>query len=120
MPRIRELFPVGFLAAEDLENAAEVTLTIASVKSEGVPTPPSYKEQPKVTVSFKELEARERKTGRKAQKLCLNRTNAKTIAKLYGNEVNDWTGKRITLFATTCKLGRETVPCIRVRAPEEK
>lgn len=115
MPRIRELFQHGFIAAEDIYQG-DVTLTISSVTKESVPTPPSYQPMDAVTVAFVETEEREKKTGRKAQKMVLNRTNAKTIAKLYGPEVNEWVGKRITLYATTCKLGRDTVPCIRVRA----
>lgn len=114
MPRVRELFPSGFIAAEDLYNG-DATLTISHVTQEGVPTPPSYKPVKSVTVAFAEMVAREKKTGRPPQKLKLNRTNAKTIAKLYGAEVTEWVGKRVTLYATTCKLGKDTVPCIRIR-----
>lgn len=45
----------------------------------------------------------------------LNATNCKTIAKLYGNYIEDWAGKKITLFATTTKMGGETVECLRIR-----
>jgi len=45
----------------------------------------------------------------------LNATNCKTIAKLYGNYIEDWAGKQITLFATTTKMGGETVECLRIR-----
>lgn len=47
--------------------------------------------------------------------LVLNKTNAKTIAKLHGTQTDEWAGKSITLFPTTTKFGRETVDCIRVR-----
>ncbi len=51
-----------------------------------------------------------------AQKgLALNKTNARTIAGLYGNDTRAWLGKRITLFATTTTFGRDTVECIRIR-----
>lgn len=55
----------------------------------------------------------------KEKKLALNVTNCKTIATLYGNETNDWAGKRIALYPTTtnAKSG-ETVECIRVRPRE--
>jgi len=54
--------------------------------------------------------------------LALNKTNARTIAGLYGNDTRAWVGKRITLFATTTTFGRETVECIRIRPelPREK
>lgn len=47
--------------------------------------------------------------------LLLNKTNAKTIAQLYGNNPAAWVGKTITLFATTTSFGSETKDCIRVR-----
>ncbi len=45
----------------------------------------------------------------------LNATNSKTIAKLYGPYIEDWAGKRITLYASTTKMGGDTVECLRVR-----
>lgn len=47
--------------------------------------------------------------------LILNKTNARTIGLTYGNEMDEWSGKQITLFATTCEAFGETVPCVRVR-----
>lgn len=44
-----------------------------------------------------------------------NRTNAKTISKLYGPYVEDWAGNCITLFPTTTRFGGETVECLRIR-----
>lgn len=49
------------------------------------------------------------------KKLALNKTNGKTIAKLYGTDTDNWKGKWIKLFATTTEFGGETVDCIRVR-----
>lgn len=46
----------------------------------------------------------------------LNRTNSKSIAKLYGPYIEDWRGKQITLFATKTKVAREVVECLRIRA----
>ena len=47
--------------------------------------------------------------------LILNRTNSKSIAKLYGPYIEDWAGKEITLFATKTKVAKEVVECLRVR-----
>lgn len=48
--------------------------------------------------------------------LALNKTNAKTIAGLYGTRTSEWVGKTITLFPTTTQVGEEqNVECIRVR-----
>lgn len=47
--------------------------------------------------------------------LLLNKTNAKTIAQLYGNNPGQWVGKAITLFPSTTSVGGEEKDCIRVR-----
>jgi len=47
--------------------------------------------------------------------MILNVTNSKSIAKLYGQFIEDWAGKEITLFATTTRLAGDTVECLRVR-----
>lgn len=47
--------------------------------------------------------------------MILNATNSKSIAKLYGNYVEDWAGKPITLYAGTTKFGGEVVECLRIR-----
>lgn len=46
---------------------------------------------------------------------CLNVTNARTIAKLYGSEVTQWVGKAVTIYPTQVQFGRDTVEAIRVR-----
>jgi len=48
--------------------------------------------------------------------LILNRTNSKTITKLYGTPyIEDWVGKYITIYPTTTKVAGETVECLRIR-----
>jgi hypothetical protein len=47
--------------------------------------------------------------------LLLNKTNAKTIAQLYGKRPSDWVGRWIALYPTTTDVGGETHDCIRVR-----
>lgn len=47
--------------------------------------------------------------------LGLNTTNANTITALYGPHVEDWRGKKVTLYPTTTSVGGETKPCIRIR-----
>ncbi len=52
----------------------------------------------------------------KAQKgLVLNKTNATHIAKSYGDDTGNWTGKNIQVFPTTTVFKGETVDAIRVR-----
>lgn len=47
--------------------------------------------------------------------MILNRTNSKSIAKLYGPYIEDWAGKEITLFASKTKVAKEVVECLRIR-----
>lgn len=48
----------------------------------------------------------------------LNKTNAKTIAQLYGKRPLDWVGKWIHLYPTTTERQGEMVDCIRVSNQE--
>ena len=53
----------------------------------------------------------------KQKALVLNKTMALAIAQIVGSEDTDaWRGKSVRLFATTTTFGKETVPCVRVRA----
>ena len=47
--------------------------------------------------------------------LALNKTNAKTVAGLYGNKPAAWVGRLITLYSTTTDVGGRTEDCIRIR-----
>ncbi len=55
------------------------------------------------------------KESKSGKPLALNATNGRTIAGLYGNNTDEWLGKRITLYPTTTQMGGETVEAIRVR-----
>jgi hypothetical protein len=103
-------FPSNYIGAADLKGK-DVTLTIADVKFDELMLVGGRK-QTKPVMSFE-----------KTPKLfVVNKTNGKTIAGLYGGEMRAWAGKRITLYPTKTKCGRETVDCVRVRetAPAPK
>jgi len=53
----------------------------------------------------------------KEKKMICNKTNAKVIASLYGNHVEDWVGKCITLFVgmTRDPSTGGDIDCLRVR-----
>ena len=50
--------------------------------------------------------------------LGLNKTNAGTIAALYGDETEDWIGKPIEVFPTETDYQGKRTPCVRVRRPQ--
>jgi hypothetical protein len=47
--------------------------------------------------------------------LILNVTNSKTIHKLYGPYIEEWSGKTVTLFASMTRAFGEMVECLRIR-----
>ncbi len=56
----------------------------------------------------------------KEKGLVCNKTNANTIAAIYGDDTDDWKGKEIVLFEAYVDFQGKSVPSIRVRAPKKK
>ena len=107
---IRAYFEKAHLGAWDLQGR-DVTVAIRAVSNPKLRTEGGGS-QKKPVVFFEGTE----------KSLVLNKTNMATIVSLYGTKVQNWIGKRITLYPTTTKFGRETVDAIRVRPkkPAEK
>jgi len=105
--RANDLCPSPHLEAADLMNA-DFTATILRVDYSEV----GEDKETKGVVFFQEF----------SRSLVLNRTNLKRIIGLYGNETDDWAGKKIVLYPSETDFGGRTVPCIRVRekVPTEK
>lgn len=100
--KISDLFPSKYVKAGDL-NGRAVTLTIKELKIEKMGH--GAEEERKPVLYFD-----------KATKgLVLNRTNAMIIAGLYGNETDDWRGKRITIYPTKVRAFGAMHDAIRVR-----
>ena len=97
------MFPSQFLCAEDLKGR-DVTVTIENVSGDDLMCQGGKKKHA-FLLSF---------VG-KNKKLVMNKTNATAIAKMLGTEARKWQGQSITLYPTTCKFGKDTVTCIRIR-----
>jgi len=105
--RESDAFKNELFSEPDLNNMPLV-LTIAGCTKEGRKNSQSGQMEQWTILSFTNHE----------QKLRLNRTNWQSIAGLYGDESDNWPGKQIELFPTTCPFGSNPhMPCIRVRAP---
>lgn len=101
--KISQVFPSKYLVAADLEGRS-FTLTIKRVTIEEMITHDN-KRVNKPVVWFD-----------KAQKgFVMNVTNAHIVVALYGDETDDWTGKRITLYPTKVRAFGEMQDAIRVR-----
>ncbi len=49
----------------------------------------------------------------------LNRTNAECLKEMWGRDVKDWVGKKVTLYATNVRVGPKMEPGIRVKGSPE-
>ena len=105
MPDYRSYYDKDFIGAWDL-NDGDKTITITKCIG-GSLTAPGGRKSKKPVVYFQGSD----------KGFALNATNGKTIASLYGNMVENWPGKRITLYKsmTRSPQGDGDVECIRVR-----
>jgi len=108
MPDYRKMFDADYIGAWDLQDPTgrliDVSLTINKVEA-GTISGTSGRKSKKPVLHFRAT----------PKGLVVNKTNGKIIARLYGNNTDQWIGKRITLYATTTTFGADTVECIRVR-----
>lgn len=107
----KNLANYDYLGAYSLNDAQEVTLTISNVKRERV-TNNGGSSEDCIVAYFEEKTVDDIIV----KPMVLNKTNCKTISELYHTEyVEDWIGKKITVYATTTKFARDVVPCLRIR-----
>jgi hypothetical protein len=100
-------FPSKWLKSEDCEDE-DLVLTIRRAEMEDVQGQGST--ESKLVLHFDETD----------KGLIVNKTNGKAVAKLHGDDTDDWLGKRIALYATEVEFGGETMLGIRVRLKAPK
>lgn len=108
----KKLTNPDFIGSYAFDHGEEKTATIKDVKQELVVGADGKKETCTV-VHFAE----------NLKPLILNRTNAKTITKLYGTGfIDEWVGKKITMMVRNVRAFGETVEAIRIKpeVPREK
>jgi hypothetical protein len=102
LANINDAFPSNYLKASDLQGRQPV-VTIDRVEFE----PVGRTREMKPILYF----------AGKDKGVVLNKTNANKIASLTGSTLTeDWTGMRVTLFATHVEFQGETVEAIRIKA----
>jgi hypothetical protein len=101
----QSMFDQKWIGAWDL-GGRDVTLTISKVVGATVILPGGEKNRKPV------LYFNGTKSGRG---LVLNKTNAKTIAAMYGPDITKWVGKQVTLFPSQTRHQGEMIDCIRIR-----
>jgi hypothetical protein len=102
--KVDKAFPGNWLKASDLGDT-DHTVTIESVQTQMI----GQGEQAKLKLVLKFREF--------PKPLVCNLTNARAIAKLYGDETDEWIGKRVTLWVNPdVQFGSEIVEAIRIRS----
>lgn len=100
----KRLINLDYIGAYSLEDGKDMNVTIEKVVRELVTGNGGKKEECTVAYLFG------------SKPFIINRTNGKMIQKILGTPfIEDWTGKTITLYATTTKVAGEEVECLRVR-----
>jgi len=98
------LYPSKYVKAADLRKR-DVVVVIESIEPRHELVSQGNKRERKPVFNLKD----------KDKQFVCNKTNAKTIAKIYGPNPRDWIGKAITLYPTTVQAGGEEHECIRIR-----
>lgn len=104
MAHWRKLFNEKYIGSWDLESGP-VTITIAGVGHEDVVDHKGEKE----TVPVLSIEKTDKK-------LVLNKTNARTIATLHGDDTDEWVGKKVRLKVERVMAFGSMVDAVRVAA----
>lgn len=105
MPHYRRRFSRRYFTHFDLpEGEGDLTVTIVKVETGTLKNEKDVEEQ-KPFLTF----------DGHSKPLGCNATNGLTIAALYGDDDDQWVGKRITLYRSNTMYGGRLVDCIRVR-----
>jgi hypothetical protein len=104
--KVSELF-TGFLEAEDLPEGRDIEVVIEEVRRAGAKD---------LGRDGRPIDKPIVRLAKVKKEWVLNKTNARAIRRLYGNETDNWHGKPVTIYRTTCSaFGDPQTPCIRVR-----
>ena len=102
---ISQAFPGKYLKAADLRGR-ELKVTITAV----VPEEVGMTKDRRPVVYFKDQE----------RGLVLNKVNSTEIARVAGDDTNNWPGTTIILYETSAFFAGEMVPAIRVKMPQRQ
>ena len=104
MGNYQRLFSSEYLGAWDAEGGA-LTLTIASVRAVTLKNRKGEEDE-KPVIAFVEANSRP---------MILNKTNARAIAQMYGDETSNWIGRGITVVRAQVDMAGSTVWALRVQ-----
>lgn len=96
-----QVFPSKYLKAQDIPQGQFAAVTIDRVQMEDV----SGDGEDKPVIYFRG----------KNKGMVLNRTNWSSIADVYGDESDNWSGQQVSLYQTTTQFQGKNTPCLRVQ-----
>lgn len=102
--KMSEFFPSRYMKAEDFAEGEVRVLTIRNVEPEQLGQ--GKEAQIKPIMSFREPDTKP---------LVLNKTNFGIIAKFYGDDTDDWLGKKVALHVMEVEMKGDIVQAIRVK-----
>ena len=103
MTTVQDLFPSKYLKASDAE--IDLVLTIAKVTKEKMQNRDG-EEEIKPVISFTESQ----------KSMVLNKTNGDTLAALFGDTIENWTGQKVILCAVDVDAFGKIQKALRFRA----
>ena len=101
----KKLANKDYLGSWDIEGGSDLVLTIRNITQKEVKNPQG-KDEEVIVCEWRE----------NYKPMILNVTNCKAIAKAYNSEyIEDWVGKRVSLFTTMVSAFGDTTEAIRIR-----
>jgi len=97
-----EAFPSNWLKATDIDAEVGAILTIAGYEMKDIGTEDDKERKP--VLSFEEVD----------KELVLNRTNNNTLIGLFGDETDDWIGRKVKLAVVDASYRGKVGPAIRI------
>lgn len=104
---VNDLFPAKYLKAEDFAEGETKIFTIKNYEVEEMGQ--GKDKQNKPVIYFREPDAKP---------LVLNKTNASIIAKYYKEDLDEWIGKKVALYAIEVESFGDIVRAIRVKTKQ--
>jgi hypothetical protein len=110
---VNEQFPNRFLSGADLPDGQKVIRTIETVDEEDMTVQENGRPMVQAVYVMYFVESPTDANGEK-RGLKINKTIARSVAKLYGPDSDDWIGKRLILFAENITAFGDVYNVIRV------
>jgi hypothetical protein len=98
---INDFFPSPWLKADDIPDDEDLVFTVQSLDWEAI----GFEKESKPVMTFNET----------SKKLVLNKTNGKTLESLFGKNVTNFFGKKISLYKKLVEFQGKASMGVRIR-----